>query len=63
MHLANKSLYITLTFLLWSFRISQRPDALIDTHAFSDTLMSHAAPFEVDFIPRTDVTKQAILSY
>ncbi|OJA08606.1 hypothetical protein AZE42_07139 [Rhizopogon vesiculosus] len=57
MHLANNSLYISLAFLLWSFRIAQRPDALIDTHAFGDTLMSHAAPFEVDFIPQTDVTK------
>ncbi|KAG1818707.1 cytochrome P450, partial [Suillus subaureus] len=31
LHLANHSLYISLAFLLWSFRIAQRPDAPIDT--------------------------------
>ncbi|KAG2093096.1 cytochrome P450 [Suillus discolor] len=31
MHLANQSLYIAIAFLLWSFRIAQRPDSPIDT--------------------------------
>ncbi|KAG2057586.1 hypothetical protein BDR06DRAFT_825298, partial [Suillus hirtellus] len=47
MHLANQSLYIALALLLWSFRIAQRPDSPIDTHAFSDMIISHAAPFEI----------------
>jgi hypothetical protein len=57
LHLANHSLYITLAFLLWSFRIVQRPDAPIDTNAFSDTVTPHAAPFEIDVIPRVEVEK------
>jgi hypothetical protein len=50
-------LYITLALLLWSFRIAQRPDAPIDTHAFSDVVIPHAAPFEIDVIPRMKVAK------
>ncbi|KAG1819871.1 cytochrome P450 [Suillus subaureus] len=57
LHLANQSLYITLALLLWSFRIVQRPDAPINTHAFSDAVIPHAAPFEIDVIPRVEVAK------
>ncbi|KAG2078550.1 cytochrome P450 [Suillus decipiens] len=57
LHLANHSLYITLALLLWSFRIAQRPDTPINTHAFSDTIIPHAAPFEIDVIPRMNVAK------
>ncbi|KAG1732153.1 cytochrome P450 [Suillus lakei] len=57
LHLANQSLYITLALLLWSFRILQRPKAPIDTHAFSDTVIAHAAPFEIDVIPRIEAAK------
>ncbi|KAG2076145.1 cytochrome P450 [Suillus decipiens] len=57
LHLANNSLYITLALILWSFRIAQRPDAPINTHAFSDAVISHAAPFEIDVIPRMEVAK------
>ncbi|KAG1805462.1 cytochrome P450 [Suillus subaureus] len=57
LHLANQSLYITLALLLWSFRIAQRPDAPINTHAFSDVIIAHSAPFEIDVIPRMNVAK------
>ncbi|KAG2068658.1 cytochrome P450 [Suillus decipiens] len=57
LHLANNSLYITLALLLWSFRVAQQPDAPIDTHAFSDTVIPRAAPFEIDVIPRMKVGK------
>ncbi|KAG2078552.1 cytochrome P450 [Suillus decipiens] len=57
LHLANNSLYMTLALLLWSFRIAQRPDAPINTHAFGDTVIPHAAPFEIDVIPRMKVAK------
>ncbi|KAG1751694.1 cytochrome P450 [Suillus occidentalis] len=57
LHLANQSLYITLALLLWSFRITQRPDAPIDTHAFSDVVIPHSAPFEIDVIPRMKAAK------
>lgn len=45
MHLANQSLYIALALVLWLFRIAQRPDSPIDTHAFRDLVISYAAPF------------------
>ncbi|KAG2109037.1 cytochrome P450 [Suillus discolor] len=57
MHLANHSLYINLALLLWSFRIAQRPGAPINTHAFSDAVIAHAAPFEIELIPRMKVAK------
>ncbi|KAG2076149.1 cytochrome P450 [Suillus decipiens] len=57
LHLANNSLYINLALLLWSFRIAQRPDAPINTHAFNDAAISIAAPFEIDVIPRMKVAK------
>ncbi|KAG1738484.1 cytochrome P450 [Suillus lakei] len=56
-HLANNSLYITLALLLWSFRVAQRHDAPINTHAFTDTVISHAAPFEIDVTPRIEVAR------
>ncbi|KAG2035975.1 cytochrome P450 [Suillus americanus] len=57
LHLANHSLYISLALLLWSFRIVQRPDAPINTYAFSDVVTPHAAPFKIDVIPRVEVAK------
>lgn len=53
-HLANRSLNINLALLLWSFRISQRPDTRIDTNAYTDSVIAHAAPFEVVFTPRIE---------
>ncbi|KAF8841347.1 hypothetical protein BDN67DRAFT_901642, partial [Paxillus ammoniavirescens] len=40
--------------LLWSFRIAQCPDAPIDTNDFMDAILAHAAPSEVDFVPRME---------
>ncbi|KAG1740507.1 cytochrome P450 [Suillus paluster] len=57
MHLANQSMFINLALLFWSFRIAQRPDAPINVHAFSDAVISHAEPFEIDVIPRIEVAK------
>jgi len=54
MHLANRSIFIGLAFLLWSFRIVERPDAPIDTTPSIDNVLSYMAPFEVDFVPRMD---------
>ncbi|KAH7904580.1 cytochrome P450 [Hygrophoropsis aurantiaca] len=53
-HVANRSLFINLALILWSFRIAQNPRSPIDVNAFSDGVISHAAPFEADFIPRMD---------
>ncbi|KAG1858610.1 cytochrome P450 [Suillus tomentosus] len=57
LHLANHSLYISLALLLWSFRIAQRADAPINTHAFLDAVIAHAMPFEIDVIPRIEVAR------
>ncbi|KIJ14884.1 hypothetical protein PAXINDRAFT_134552 [Paxillus involutus ATCC 200175] len=56
-NLANQSLYINIALLLWSFRIAQRPDAPIDTNDFMDAILAHAAPFEVDFVPRMEESR------
>lgn len=48
---AAKSLYINLALLLWSFRILERPDAPIDVNDYTHSIIAHAAPFCVDFIP------------
>ncbi|KAH7922017.1 cytochrome P450 [Leucogyrophana mollusca] len=53
-HVANRSIYINLALLLWSFRLAQNPAAPIDTSAFGDGVIAHAAPFEVVFTPRTE---------
>ena len=53
-HVANASLHVNLALLLWSFRIVERPDAPIDPDAYTDTIVAHAAPFDVDFIPRIE---------
>ncbi|KIJ65429.1 hypothetical protein HYDPIDRAFT_110496 [Hydnomerulius pinastri MD-312] len=53
-HLANRSLYITLALLLWSFRISQRPNTPIDTNGYTDSVIAHAYPFEANFAPRVE---------
>ncbi|KAH7922012.1 cytochrome P450 [Leucogyrophana mollusca] len=53
-HVANRSIYINLALLLWSFRLAENPAAPIDTSAFSRGVIAHAAPFEVIFTPRTE---------
>lgn len=54
MHLANRSIFIGLAFLLWSFRIVELPDAPIDTTPDNDNVQARMAPFEVEFVPRMD---------
>ncbi|EGN94605.1 hypothetical protein SERLA73DRAFT_62286 [Serpula lacrymans var. lacrymans S7.3] len=49
---ANRSVFINTALILWAFRISQNPSYPIDTHAFSDTANTHAAPFQVIFEKR-----------
>ncbi|KAH7922200.1 cytochrome P450 [Leucogyrophana mollusca] len=51
-HIANRSLYINLALIFWSFRISQVPSAPIDVTAFSDSVIASPKPFEVNFEKR-----------
>ncbi|KAH7922011.1 cytochrome P450 [Leucogyrophana mollusca] len=53
-HVANRSIYINLALLLWSFRLAENPAAPIDMSAFSRGVIARAAPFEVVFTPRTE---------
>ncbi|KAF8448802.1 cytochrome P450 [Boletus edulis BED1] len=55
-HVANRSLYITLAYLLWSFRISERPEAPIDLgpSGFRDAIVFHPKSFEAEFVPRVE---------
>ena len=52
MYLANDSLLITFTLILWSFRIFKRPDTPIDSDVYTDTLISRPFPLEMDFLLR-----------
>jgi cytochrome P450 len=53
-HVANRSLYINLALLLWSFRIQQRPEAPIDLQpeGFQEVIVFHPKPFDAEFVPR-----------
>lgn len=57
MHLAKRSIYIALAFVLWSFRIVERPEAPIDTTPDRDNVVAHLAHFEVDFVPRIEAAR------
>lgn len=54
MHLANRSLFITLGLLIWSFRFVERPEAPIDTTPDRDNIVSHLPHFKVKFVPRIE---------
>ena len=53
-HVANRSFYINLALLLWSFHISQRSDQPINLGPgrFADVIIYHHEPFEVNLVPR-----------
>ncbi|KAG9313182.1 cytochrome P450 [Chiua virens] len=53
-HVANRSLYMNIALLLWSFRILQKPEALIDTEQVQEGVASHPKPFEAEFVPRIE---------
>lgn len=55
-HVANRSLYINLALLLWSFRILQRPEAPIDLglRGTQESVVFDPHPFEVEFVPRVE---------
>jgi len=56
-YLADNSLYINIALLLWSFRIAEKPDKPIDVKAYTDAVVSNAAPFEVEFTPRMEQSR------
>jgi hypothetical protein len=62
LHIANRSVFIAVARLLWSFDIREKSAQPIDTMAFSNTFNSYPLHFEVDFIPRHDDVIKAIRS-
>jgi len=53
-YLADNSLFINIALLFWSFRIAEKLDKPINMHAYTDGVISHPAPFEVEFVPRVE---------
>ncbi|KAN0088270.1 Cytochrome P450 [Tylopilus felleus] len=55
-HLANRSRFINLALLLWSFRILQRAEAPIDVEpaGFETVIIFHPKAFDVEFVPRME---------
>ncbi|KAH0838681.1 cytochrome P450 [Lanmaoa asiatica] len=51
-HIANRSIFINTTLLLWSFRITQDPKSPIDDTGFVDGVIAHPKPFDACFTPR-----------
>lgn len=52
MNFANRSMFIGLALLLWSFRISEFPGAPIDTTPDRDTTVARVPSFVVKLEPR-----------
>ncbi|KAI5994581.1 cytochrome P450 [Pisolithus orientalis] len=51
-HIANRSIFINASLLLWSFRITQDPNAPINDKGFVDGVIAHPKPFAACFTPR-----------
>ncbi|KAG1723276.1 cytochrome P450 [Suillus lakei] len=51
-HIANRSVFINLALLLWSFKITEDPENPIDQSGFVDGVIAHPKPFAVCFQPR-----------
>ncbi|KAG2338809.1 cytochrome P450 [Suillus weaverae] len=51
-HIANRSVFINLALLLWSFKITQDPENPIDQSGFVDGVIAHPKPFAACFQPR-----------
>ncbi|KAH7925665.1 cytochrome P450 [Leucogyrophana mollusca] len=56
-HVANRSMFISIALILWSFKLSEDPAAPIDDRAFSKGVVSHQLPFSVCFDPRMEAPK------
>ena len=52
-HVANRSIFVNAALILSVFRLSEDPETPIDSFDFSDTVNQIAAPFRVNFEPRS----------
>ncbi|KAG1824835.1 cytochrome P450 [Suillus subaureus] len=51
-HIADRSVFINIALLLWSFKITQDPENPIDDMGFVDGVIAHPKPFAAHFQPR-----------
>ncbi|KAG1824838.1 cytochrome P450 [Suillus subaureus] len=51
-HIADRSVFINIALLLWSFKITQDPENPIDDMGFVDRVVAHPKPFTARFQPR-----------
>ncbi|KAG2101841.1 cytochrome P450 [Suillus discolor] len=54
LHVANRSVYIAVALILWSFTLAEDPGDPIDDTAFTPGIVSHQKPFDLIFKPRMD---------
>lgn len=54
LHVANRSVYIAVALMLWSFTLAEDPSDPIDDTAFTPGVVSHQKPFGLIFKPRMD---------
>lgn len=54
LHVANRSVYIAVALILWSFTLAEDPSDPIDDTAFTPGIVSHQKPFGLIFKPRMD---------
>lgn len=54
LHVANRSVYIAVAHILWSFTLAEDPSNPIDDTAFTPGVVSHQKPFGLIFKPRMD---------
>ncbi|KAJ9096005.1 hypothetical protein QFC21_005369 [Naganishia friedmannii] len=59
-HIADRSVFINTSNLLWAFNIAQVKDQPIDTLAFTNAANSHPLPYKVSFKPRFDGVKEIL---
>ncbi|KAG0703473.1 cytochrome P450 [Suillus ampliporus] len=56
LHVANRSVYIAVALVLWSFTLAEDPSNPIDDTAFTPGVVSHQKTFGLIFKPRMDET-------
>ncbi|KAG1857088.1 cytochrome P450 [Suillus subluteus] len=54
LHVANRTVYIAVALILWSFTLAEDPNNPIDDTAFTPGIVSHQKPFSLIFKPRMD---------
>ncbi|KAG1835390.1 cytochrome P450 [Suillus subalutaceus] len=54
LHVADRTVYIAVALILWSFTLAEDPSNPIDDTTFTPGIVSHQKPFSLTFKPRMD---------